>query len=222
MAFLAVVYILYLSARWSGYVEDDMPWMADTGQRTVFVGSTGLTVPASMLRVPVQGLFPMHKGTSQEVLQLAVTWPSMTGFRADTRQDARLGDFGRGTNLVLLDIRTSGDRDNMRNRLKPVYKRLARGTETAGPAGLRILTLSAPKDNLDQIVYEPGNDQNGFIARCRKAAGKAAQICSSQKRFGDTLTIAYRFERRLLANWGLLERRVTDLVQAMAQKETAR
>ena len=218
MAVLAVLYILYLTARWTGYLEDGTPWNADDSFRIVFLGGKTFKVPTSMMRLPAQRSFSLSKGRDQSTLRLAVVWPAMTGFRTETNEANQLSSFGKGSNLVLLDITMASDREQARSRLLPVYKRLANGKEKAGPAGLKILPLSGPKDDLDQIVFEPGNDTNGFFARCRRGRTEQVATCVSQIVLAEGLAIRYRFEQPLLANWGLLERRAVDLVRTLASK----
>ena len=56
MAALAMVYVSYLAARWTGYWNGDMEWADEPGSRTVFVGEQAFEVPVNMIRAPAQRL----------------------------------------------------------------------------------------------------------------------------------------------------------------------
>ena len=211
MAILALVYVTYLAARWTGYWESDVVWMSAPQQRSVRIADASFTVPDTLMRSPGQGLSFLTGTETVSSLNLAVVWPSMKGFRATGNRSAERP----GSNLILIDI-AAGAEEVMRDRLVTVYKRLARGEEKAGPAGLKVLTLSsAVALETDQVVFEPGRE-TGFIARCRQPKGEVS-ICSRDMRLDEDLTITYRFDRKLLANWGRLDRRITQLVTALQQ-----
>jgi len=216
MAALTLIYVLYLAARWTGYWHADMEWADEPGNRTVFVGGQAFHVPVNMIRAPAQRLGLHRTGEHLTALHLGVMWPSMSGFDADKAD--QFASFGQGSNLVLLDIGMSSRGETMRDRLDPVYRRLARGAEGQGPAGLRVLTLSSPVGARDQIVYEPGST-TGFIARCRQALSDPLAICSAQKTLPSGLLLTYRFEEPHLANWGRLERRAVELVRALESRK---
>lgn len=212
MAALALIYVAYLGARWTGYWNADMEWADEPGRRTVFVGDRAFEVPVNMIRAPSQRLGLNRTDERLSTLHLGVMWPSMSGFDMDNAD--RFASFGKGSNVVLLDIGRNARGETMRDRLEPVYKRLARGVEGPGPAGLRILTLSSPIGARDQIVYEPGSE-TGFIARCRQALSDPVAICTAQKALPGGLLLTYRFEEPHLANWGRLERRAVELVRTL-------
>ena len=212
MAALAMVYVSYLAARWTGYWNGDMEWADEPGSRTVFVGEQAFEVPVNMIRAPAQRLGLRQTGDHLSTLHLGVMWPSMSGFEKNKAD--QFAAFGEGSNVVLLDISRNARGETMRDRLDPVYRRLARGKEGAGPAGLRVLTLSSPIGARDQIVYEPGSE-TGFIARCRQSLSDTIAVCTAQRVLSGELLLTYRFEEAHLANWGRLERRAVELVHAL-------
>jgi hypothetical protein len=212
MAVLALVYVIDLAARWTGYWNADMEWADEPGSRTVFVGDQAFEVPVNMIRTPAQRLRLNRKGEHLSALHLGVMWPSMSGFDKDKAE--QFAAFGKGSNVVLLDIGRNAHGETMHDRLDPVYRRLARGEEGTGPAGLRVLTLSSPIGARDQIVYEPGSEA-GFIARCRQPLSETIAVCTARKVLPGDLLLTYRFEEAHLANWGRLERRAVELVRAL-------
>lgn len=215
IAALTLIYVLYLAARWTGYWTADMQWTDVPGSRTVFVGDQAFEVPVNMIRVPAQRLGFNRRGERLSTLHLGVMWPSMSGF--DANKADQFASFGKGSNVVLLDIGTYARHETMRDRLDPVYRRLARGVEGPGPAGLRVLNLSSSVGARDQIVYEPGTE-TGFIARCRQALSNPVAVCTAQKALPGGLLLTYRFERPHLANWGRLERRAVELVRTLESR----
>ncbi|WP_346894861.1 hypothetical protein [uncultured Roseibium sp.] len=212
MAVLTLVYVLYLAARWTGYWNGEMEWADEPGSRTVFVGGQAFEVPVNMIRTPAHRLGVKQPGEHLSTLHLGVLWPSMSGFEKNKAD--QFAAFGEGSNVVLLDIGRNARGETMRDRLDPVYRRLARGKEGTGPAGLKVLTLSSPIGARDQIVYEPGSE-TGFIARCRQSLSSTIAICTAQRELSDGLLLTYRFEEALLANWGRLERRAVELVRTL-------
>ncbi|WP_417671792.1 hypothetical protein [Roseibium sp.] len=214
MAILALVYVTYIGARWSGYWSDDIIWSDTSRHHSVRIGQTTFQVPLSL--TPSSGsVFPLMSSSQvASSLNLQVAWPSMKGVpaTAEGKSDSDVAAINR----IFLNIATPDGDETMRDRLAPVYRRLARGPETDGPAGLKVLTLSSPIAlDRDEIVFEPSRD-TGFIARCKRPKGGAA-TCTRQLALNDELTITYRFNRSLLANWGRLDRRVTQLLRSLVR-----
>lgn len=216
IALLTVLYIGVLAARWSGAWRGDMYWTPDLTGLHMQVGNVELLVEGNLMRTPAQRLTQTLTqatgGSRMDKLELSTLWPSMTGAApADRRQ---FDGFRKGSNLIEIDILAETGQETMRDQLEPVYRRLARGQETKGPAGLKVLTLSSPVAlMLDQVMFEPG-EASAYIARCRTPKGQPA-VCERELRT-DGLVVRYRFERGLLANWGRLDRKVLALIKDMA------
>lgn len=215
IALLTVLYIGVLAARWTGAWRGDMYWTSDPNALHMRVGGVEIVVDGDLMRTPsqrlTQTLTQAAGGSSLETLELSALWPGMTGFAERDRR--QFEGFRSGSNLIEIDIFPGRGKETMRDQLEPVYKRLARGPETPGPAGLKVLTLSSPVAlMLDQVVFEPGKDAD-FIARCRTPEKEPA-VCERELRSGS-LGIRYRFEKGLLGNWGRLDRKVMDLVKGI-------
>ncbi|WP_289035788.1 hypothetical protein [uncultured Roseibium sp.] len=211
---LTLAYMAYVGARWSGYWRGEIVWTDDRTEVAVSVNDQDLLVPASLMRSQMAKIALSNGRERLATLKLAAIWPTMTAARS--AQHLTSADLKRGSNLVLIDITANQGAETMRDRLETVYRRLARGPETDGPAGLKVLTLSSPVAlELDQVVFEP-NRANGFIARCKAAQGTNA-VCHRAASADGDLAVSYRFERGLLSSWGRLDRRVNDLVEALRQ-----
>lgn len=210
MIVLGVCYFGYLTAQWSGYPVSDMRIMAAESHRTIRVGDRVFRVPQNLIRAPAPDLFNSTSIETHPSVEISAIWPAMSAHQAETPDLS-----GPGSKTINLKIGTIEAGKTLRETLVPVYMRLARRKDTFGPAGLRILPLSEPGDALDRIVYEPGAE-GGFIARCRQVETTVTTVCTAQLPLTRELWVTYRFEEKLLANWGLLERRIIDLIRSLA------
>lgn len=211
LAVLSVCYILNMIIGWSGYSRSDIDWLDSRETYHLHVAGNAFAVPANLLRVSVPWL-PIRPVLERDasLLQLAVIWPDMN---ARAPQDIAAGKSE--PNLVLIDLEPYDGQETLRERLDPVYRRLARAPETAGPAGLRILTLSAAGSEIeDQIMFEPGRGA-GFVARCTRQEFSDQATCTRKVALADGLFLTYRFTRQNLANWGRLDRKVIELVNRL-------
>lgn len=215
IAILALAYLTYVAARWTGYLDQETPWAVFTQERHLHIGESSFSVPENLLRAPATSLSLLTGVATVQSFRLAVVWPNMkTAKNQNAQSNANAAAAG---NLILVDVSARKTSETMWDRLDPVYRRLARGQETNGPAGLKILTLSsAIALEKDQIVFEPTRT-GGFIARCRQSSSEPA-FCTREIRFGNDLTVTYRFSQVLLVNWGRLDRKVAQLVASMKKK----
>ncbi len=217
IAVLALCYFGYLIAHWSGHAVSAIKITTADTSRKIITGGQTFDVPKDMIQSPPQSLFQTADAESIAAFRLAVVWPSMTAFKS--QKIAPPAPLGSGSKIVVVDIEQIKAGETMRDTLGPVYSRLARGGNHRGPAGLQVMTLSRPGDELDQIIFEPGAD--GFVARCHKVPGDLNAICTGQLTLDGGLGATYRFEKPLLASWGRLERQVTDLVHSLVQSGSA-
>ncbi len=212
IAILALLYLTYIGARWSGYWQSDRIWLEAPFKQSIQIGDKMFVVPVEMLvgSVPAYSILPgPHR---EDTFSLKVSWPEMKPARRSTNQPSRPA---ADTNTILINVVASSEGETMRDRLAPVYRRLARGPELEGPAGLKILTLSSAVSlERDEIVFEETSRGSGFIARCRQSRETGSQ-CSREMRFGDNLTVTYSFHRKFLTNWGRLDRKVSQLLNSL-------
>lgn len=213
MIVLGACYFGYLTAQWSGHPVSDIRIMAAESHRTIRVGDRVFRIPQNLISAPAPDLFNSSSVETHPAVDIAAIWPAMSVDQAEAAEVSSAN--GSASRIVDLTIGTIEEGKTLRETLVPVYMRLARREDTFGPAGLRILTLSEPGDALDRIVYEPGA-KGGFIARCQQEKPMASALCTAQLPLTRELWVTYRFEEKLLANWGLLERRIINLIRALA------
>jgi hypothetical protein len=211
MAVLAVCYFGHLTAQWSGHPVSGIRILAAESHRTIRVGDRVFRIPQSQIRSPAPDLFNSSAIETHPSVEIAAVWPAMSVNHAETAAIP----VGPAPRIVELKIGTIEKGKTLRETLVPVYMRLARRDDASGPAGLRILTLSESGSALDRIVYEPGA-KGGFVARCQQGDATPSAVCTAQLPLTRALWVTYRFEEKLLANWGLLERRIINLIRSLA------
>ncbi|TYC65364.1 hypothetical protein FMN63_23405 [Stappia sp. BW2] len=114
---------------------------------------------------------------------------------------------------IQVDLESNPGRESLRARLDPFYRRLARGGEKRGPAGLKVLTLSARRaPATDIIAYDP-TVQNGFIVRCRKDSSSGKARCHRAIVFASGLELRYSFDQSLLPDWRRLDADVVASIE---------
>ncbi|GAB2183132.1 hypothetical protein [Roseibium sp. LAB1] len=172
-------------------------WPADAGVRQdqpvrFAVGSTRFELPLNLIATGLQKRQALGADAAFETLRLNLNWSAST---------AAVG----GTNPIQVELESNPGRESLRARLDPFYRRLARGGEMKGPAGLKVLRLSARGASAtDLIVYDPAV-QNGFIARCRKDPSSGKAGCHRAIVFASGLELRYSFDQSLLPDWRRLD-----------------
>ena len=165
---------------------------------TLSVGSAKFALRPHFIASSRQQRQSLEPGTVFETLRLAMTWPDLRPAK----------DKGSGT-VLLIELESNQGRENLRARLDPFYRRLARGGEISGPDGLKMLRLSAQGTPLtDLVAYDPA-ERNGFIARCRKEPSTGAATCHRAIVYSSGLELRYRFDQSLLPEWRSLDASVT-------------
>jgi hypothetical protein len=120
----------------------------------------------------------------------------------------------RGSSVLTIELESNQPRESLRARLDPFYRRLARGGELPGPAGLKMLRLSAHgSPATDLVAYDP-SDRNGFIARCRKEPATGNSTCHRAIVFSSGLELRYSFDQSVLPEWRQLDANVSARITA--------
>jgi hypothetical protein len=184
-------------------------WPAEAGVRQdqpvrFAIGPTRFELPLNLIATAFQKRQALGSDTEFETLRLNLQWSS-------SATDG--GDTGWTTPAeIQVELESNPGRESLRARLDPFYRRLARGGEKRGPAGLKVLTLSARRATAtDLIVYDPAV-QNGFIARCRKEPSSGTARCHRAIVFASGLELRYSFDQSLLPDWRRLD---TDVVASI-------
>jgi len=209
---LAVLYTSHLAVEIVVAVSNSPARQVAEAPDQYQLGGHTLSVPEPYLKTSDYSFFE-RSGTSsaRQRLELAVVWPTMTP--ASRTRSAQMS-LGNGSNLVHLDIKHEKLVESLSEQIEPMFQRLATTPAIKGPAGLNVLTLS-PSAGMerDEIIYE-SQSSGHYAARCKKPKGSKQAICERSFEVGGELTVTYQFEKPLLANWGRLERRTRELVEA--------
>jgi len=197
---LGTAHIVGKVCTWTGI----SPWHAPelpSQPVTVSVGSTKFALRPHFIGSSRQQRQSLEPGTVFETLRLAMTWPDL---------EPATDKGGRA--VLLIELESNQVRENLRARLDPFYRRLARGGEIFGPDGLKMLRLSAQGAPLtDLVAYDPV-ERNGFIARCRKEPSTGSATCHRAIVYSSGLELRYRFDQSLLPEWRSLDASVAAKV----------
>ncbi|ADZ70059.1 hypothetical protein [Polymorphum gilvum] len=210
LALLAAAYVAKMVGGWFAGTERLLTRTEEVAPVSLSIGRHAFAIPANMLRRPDQRI----PGLRHDLVYLELIWPSLSGFTRDMAY--AFGDTGAESRTIALEIAVARQAEGMSERLDTVYRRLARGGEAPGPAGLTMLDLAGEGEaGTDYVVFEAGRD-GGFVARCQVPRDAAAPaFCSREVRLGRDLLLTYRFKRAALHNWGRLDRRILDLVHSL-------
>ncbi|WP_305989593.1 hypothetical protein [Roseibium sp. MMSF_3544] len=214
MLVLGSAHIAERATYWTGTWDTRSTFFQKRGPVDLTIGGADFRLPLGYIKSHRQRLQAQDGIKPFSSLHLSMTWPGL----AVPGSQGISGVLGAGGSEILVELEHSPGRENMRARLDPFYRRLARGGETSGPGGLKILTLSPRgSSGRDLIVYDP-SQRNGFIARClRKKTGREA-TCHRAIVLASGLALRYRFDQDLLHDWrridGEIIQKVTDFRQA--------
>lgn len=173
---------------------------------SVQIGKAKLNIPYHFIRSPYQRLWISGQKQRFGTLTLGFQWPYLTPLEEDISSPSG--------NKFLMELTETKDRESLRSRLEPFYKRLASGREKVGPAGLRLLTLSSTNDSvLHLVAYDPQR-KDGFITRCYQANKTHRPICHRSVQVGPNLTVRYTFDQDILPHWQQLEKAVYQKVRS--------
>jgi len=163
------------------------------------VGTESLTVPANMIRFG-----RTRTGGKVDQAELILHWPELDGY-----SESLAPAFGDGAPAVPIVYAAIAARDSPLDstaRLDGVYARFFAGKPVAGPAGLAGRRLSADSGYEGEIVYFVPSAAQPFVARCLDSTTpEVPATCLRDINFGQNLSLRFRFDRQLLADWPLLE-----------------
>jgi hypothetical protein len=162
------------------------------------VAGEPMTIPANMIRFRSE-----RRGGALDRVNLLLHWPDLGGF-----SDAFAEDFKSPAPTAPLIFVTISGRDTPLDagaRLKSVYARFFEGAPVAGPAGLVGHRLSEESGYGGEVVYAARG--NGlFVARClADETADIAATCIRDVNVGQRLSMLYRFNRSMLANWQAMD-----------------
>jgi hypothetical protein len=164
-----------------------------------------LAVPANMIRFA-----GTRRGGPVDQIDLALHWPALEGY------SARLAEaFKDGSPSAPIVYATIARRDTALDataRLDNVYARFFVGKPLPGPAGLVGRRLGEDSGYQGEIVYFLPDGPRPFVARClAESTPEMPATCLRDVNLGTGLSLLYRFNRDLLADWRALDTGVLDL-----------
>lgn len=210
LALVGTAFVFKTVGTWFFLGQSTATWTSDRNPIEVALGDSRFHVPANMIRHSAQRI----GGRRVDRLDLAVAWPDMKGFEEALSADFL--DSGDRSPLLLITLEEDANSRDTRERLETIYLTLAKGKPVPGPGGLSLLTLSDGKSSgVDFVAYE-SERTDGYAARCFTPSNvQLAAICQRDIRLNDKIVATYRFRQAYLANWGLLDRKVGNLIRSL-------
>jgi hypothetical protein len=170
------------------------------------VGAEELAIPGNMIRSD-----RARRGGPVERIDLALYWPTFDGY-SDELADAFRND-GPKAPIVYATISTRDEQLDSTGRLDEVYARFFVDKPLPGPSGLVGRRLKPESGYGSEIVYFMPSEPRPFVARClAEASPEVPATCLRDVNFGRGLSVLYRFNRDLLADWRTLDAGMQKLV----------
>jgi hypothetical protein len=179
---------------------------ADRTPVSLAIGAEELAIPANMIRSD-----RTRRGGPVERADLALYWPTLDGY-TDDLADAFRND-GPDAPIIYATISTRDERLDATGRLDEVYSRFFIDKPLPGPAGLVGRKLKPESGYGGEIIYFMPSEPRPFVARClAEATPEMPATCLRDVNFGRGLSVLYRFNRDLLADWRNLDAGMQKLV----------
>lgn len=177
----------------TGLTVDPMPVaLAIAGER--------LSIPANTLRIAAT-----RRGGPVERVDLALHWPTLSGYSIDLADD--FAEDLPSAPIVFATIAPRESALDATDRLDALYAHFFAGKAVAGPSGLVGRHLTADSGYAGEIVYFAPGVPRPFVARClAEATAEMPATCLRDINFGRGLSLLYRFNRDLLADWQALDK----------------
>jgi len=171
----------------------------DTTPVKLAIGPDELVIPANMIRSG-----KVRRGGPVDHADLVLSWPALQGYSASLA--GAFADGGPSAPVIYATIAARDEAMDSTDRLDEVYSRFFTGTPLAGPDGLVGRKLSADSGYDGEIVYFIPSAPRPFVARClADSTPEVPSICLRDVNFGRGLSLLYRFNRDMLADWRALD-----------------
>ena len=174
------------------------------------VGNNVLAVPANYVRFEKQ-----RADGEAHRLDLYLRWPDLEGYSDEARDD--FNHRGGSRRILFLTLEPETMSRDMSARFDPIYRRLIELPGTPAIAGLRSYQFLETSGYMNEILMVgDGVDGRPFVARCLtgQVAAESLAPCERDVRFGDELSLTYRFPAALLGEWQELDKAVLGKMQA--------
>lgn len=171
----------------------------------VILAEEPLVIPANMIRFRNE-----RRGGELEKVDLLLHWPSLDGFSEDRAADFR--KTGTGAPLVFATLTPRADAFDSDRRLDTIYDRFFSGAPFPGPSNLIGRTLDTESGYAGEVVYHAPPGTPPFATRClAQATPEIPATCIRDVNMGYNLTLRYRFDHALLADWRSMDDRLKRL-----------
>ena len=166
------------------------------------IGRDKLNIPANMMRFERQRI-----NANPEQIDLAVLWPSGSGYSLDKKAEFEKTDISR--KVLFLTLEKRGMTFDMSDRLIPIYTTLFSGPPKQTEYGLVFQGLKSGSGYDGEILAVsqtplPGRKEF-WVARCQRANSTVDPVCLRDIFVGNNLSLRYRFPLQLLQNWREIE-----------------
>jgi hypothetical protein len=171
----------------------------DTSPVKLAIGPQELTIPANMIRSG-----KTRRGGPVDHADLALYWPGLEGYSAKTA--AVFADGGPTAPIIYATVSTRDEAMDSTERLDEVYSRFFTGQPVPGPNGLVGRKLNPDSGYDGEIVFFVPSAPRPFVTRClADSTPEVPATCLRDFNFGNGLSLLYRFNRDLLADWPALD-----------------
>lgn len=170
---------------------------ADTAPVALSIAGEALSIPANAIRSA-----NTRRGGAVERADLILHWPTMGGYTQE-----RTAEFNSGAaSLVYATIAPRTSPVDSTARLEAVYARFFVGKAFPGPAGLIGRQLAEDSGYRGEIVFFDPAAAEPFVARCPvEWTDEMPATCIRDFDIGQGLSLLYRFDGTLLAEWQALD-----------------
>jgi hypothetical protein len=145
-----------------------------------------------------------RRGGAVDHADLVMHWPTLEGY-----SEALAADFMDGSPAAPIVYATLARRETALDageRLEALYSRFFIGEPLPAPAGLTARRLDPDSGFGGEIVYYGPPEGGRFVARCLpQSTPEVPATCLRDIPVGRTLSLLYRFNRDLVADWRALD-----------------
>jgi hypothetical protein len=177
----------------------------------LIVAGEPMTIPANMIRFRSE-----RRGGAVDRVNLLLHWPSLEGFSEALADDFK--DPSPAAPLIFVTIAARDTPLDAAARLKAVYARFFEGPALSGPAGLVGRRLAAASGYRGEVVYY-APEGAGFVARClAEEMPEIPATCIRDVNVGEGLSMLYRFNAALLADWRAMDAGLAQLATRFVRR----
>ncbi|MEO0329780.1 MAG: hypothetical protein AAF217_14425 [Pseudomonadota bacterium] len=206
LVLLAVSLFLYFMANYFGTNISRFGHSASTKPLEIVIGNSVLHIPENTIRFPAQ-----RKSGAFNRIELYLHWPRLSGYQDNLKTAfSRTSDL---SDLIFLSIEPRSMSIDMSGRIEPIYRRFFEGDAQSVSPGLIKQKLSREGGFIDEDLYFEASSTYPFAARCvRENSSVGNPLCMRDIHVGRDLMVTYRFHKKHLINWKVLDQSIRSYV----------